>query len=86
MAVTKVRAVDMNGLDELGLLKMDILGLRNLTVINKTIDLIKTRYLTLLNNNCYILLHNYFNEVIAHMMNYDIALSSCKTINMKKNN
>jgi DNA polymerase-3 subunit alpha len=35
--------VDMNGLDELGLLKMDFLGLRNLTVIKKTIDLINER-------------------------------------------
>ena len=31
---------DMNSLEELGLLKMDILGLRNLTVIKKTIALI----------------------------------------------
>jgi len=36
--------VDMNALEELGLLKMDFLGLRNLTVINKTIDLIKKRH------------------------------------------
>ena len=35
--------VDMNGLDELGLLKLDFLGLRNLTVIKKTIDLISER-------------------------------------------
>ena len=35
---------DMNGLEELGLLKMDFLGLRNLTVIKKTTDLIKDRH------------------------------------------
>ena len=36
--------VDMNGLEEMGLLKMDFLGLRNLTVIQKTIDIIKDRH------------------------------------------
>ena len=35
---------DMNALEELGLLKMDFLGLRNLTVIKKTIDLIQERH------------------------------------------
>ena len=36
--------VDMNGLEDLGLLKLDFLGLRNLTVINKTLDLIYKRH------------------------------------------
>ena len=36
--------VDMNGLEDLGLLKMDFLGLRNLTVINKAIELIAARH------------------------------------------
>ena len=36
--------VDMNGLEDLGLLKLDFLGLRNLTVINKTLDLIRSRH------------------------------------------
>ena len=36
--------VDMNGLEDLGLLKMDFLGLRNLTVIDKALDLIKVRH------------------------------------------
>ena len=36
--------VDMNGLEDLGLLKMDFLGLRNLTVINKAIELIEKRH------------------------------------------
>jgi DNA polymerase-3 subunit alpha len=34
---------DMNELEKLGLLKMDFLGLRNLTVIDKTIDLVHKR-------------------------------------------
>ena len=34
----------MNGLEDLGLLKMDFLGLRNLTVINKAIELIEKRH------------------------------------------
>ena len=34
----------MNGLEDLGLLKMDFLGLRNLTVINKAIELIAQRH------------------------------------------
>ena len=34
----------MKPIDELGLLKMDFLGLNNLTIIRKTTDLIKSRY------------------------------------------
>ena len=34
---------DMKGLEDLGLLKMDFLGLRNLTVINKALELIKSK-------------------------------------------
>ncbi|ACL69075.1 DNA polymerase III subunit alpha [Halothermothrix orenii] len=34
----------MENLEELGLLKMDFLGLRNLTIINKTLNLISKRY------------------------------------------
>ena len=34
---------DMKGLEDLGLLKMDFLGLRNLTVIDKTINLIEKK-------------------------------------------
>ena len=34
---------DMKGLEELGLLKMDFLGLRNLTVIDKTVRLIEEK-------------------------------------------
>ena len=36
--------VDMNGLEELGLLKMDFLGLRNLTVIDKALQIINSRH------------------------------------------
>ena len=36
--------VDMNGLEDMGLLKMDFLGLRNLTVIDKTLKLINKRH------------------------------------------
>ena len=53
---------------------------------NKIFDLVKTKYLTLLNNDCYILSNNYFNNIIKHMDKYDIALSSCKTINKKSFN
>ncbi len=35
--------VDMNGLEDLGLLKMDFLGLRTLTVIDKTVKMLKAR-------------------------------------------
>jgi len=42
---------DMNGLEDLGLLKMDFLGLRNLTVINKAIELIKGRHNTTIDIN-----------------------------------
>jgi len=39
-----ITQLPMNDLEELGLLKMDFLGLRNLTVINKTLELVKERY------------------------------------------
>ena len=39
-----VTQVDMKGLEDLGLLKMDFLGLRNLTVINKTLQMIENNY------------------------------------------
>ena len=37
-----VTQYDMNGVDELGLLKMDFLGLRNLSVIELTLDYVET--------------------------------------------
>ena len=36
--------IEMNSLEEIGLLKMDFLGLRNLTVINKAINMINHNY------------------------------------------
>ena len=39
--------VDMNGLEDLGLLKMDFLGLRTLTVIDKTLKMLKAREIDL---------------------------------------
>ncbi len=35
--------VDMNGLEDMGLLKMDFLGLRTLTVIDRAVKMLKTR-------------------------------------------
>ena len=39
-------------------------------------------YLTLLNNDCFILSPNYFTDVLDHMQNNDISISSCKTKNI----
>ena len=39
-------------------------------------------YLTLLNNDCFILSPNYFTNVLEHMKNNDIGISSCKTKNI----
>ena len=43
--------IEMNSLEEMGLLKMDFLGLRNLTVINKTFNMINKNYNKNLNIN-----------------------------------
>ena len=43
-------------------------------------------YLTLLNNDCFILSPNYFTDVIEYMKNNDIGISSCKTKNIMKLN
>ena len=43
-------------------------------------------YLTLLNNDCFILSPNYFTYVLEHMKNNDIGISSCKTKNIVKLN
>ena len=39
---------DMKNLENLGLLKMDFLGLRNLTVINHTIDMLNKKNIQLI--------------------------------------
>ena len=41
--------IEMNSLEEMGLLKMDFLGLRNLTVIHKTIKMINQNHSTFIN-------------------------------------
>tara|TARA_B110000438_G_scaffold264759_1_gene277652 strand:+ start:379 stop:1125 length:747 start_codon:yes stop_codon:yes gene_type:complete len=51
---------------------------------NKIFDMVNTKYLTLLNNDCYILSKNYFNDIVCHMDNNNIVLSSCKTLNKNK--
>ena len=38
-----VTQYEMHGVEELGLLKMDFLGLRNLVVIDETVELIRER-------------------------------------------
>ncbi|SVD33424.1 uncharacterized protein METZ01_LOCUS386278, partial [marine metagenome] len=43
-------------------------------------------YLTLLNNDCFILSPNYFTDVLDHMQNNDIGISSCKTKNIMQLN
>ncbi len=43
--------IEMNSLEEMGLLKMDFLGLRNLTVINKTIQMIHKNHSAVININ-----------------------------------
>ena len=39
-------------------------------------------YLTLLNNDCFILSSNYFNDALNHMEHNDIGITSCKTKNI----
>ena len=50
---------------------------------NKIFNMVKTKYITLLNNDCFIISKNYFNQIIQHMDSNDIVLSSCKTFNIK---
>ena len=51
---------------------------------NKIFNMVSTKYLTLLNNDCYVLSKNYFYDIVLHMDNDNIILSSCKTLNKKK--
>lgn len=51
---------------------------------NKIFELVQTKFVTLLNNDCFIISNNYFNEIINHMIENEIVLSSCKTFNIKK--
>jgi hypothetical protein len=50
---------------------------------NKIFDIVNDKYLTLLNNDCFILSDNYFEEIINHMRNNKFIISSCKTYNRK---
>ena len=43
-------------------------------------------YLTLLNNDCFILSPRYFEDVLYHMQKNDIGITSCKTKNIIKLN
>jgi len=42
----------------------------------------KCEYLTLLNNDCFILSPHYFQDILKHMKNNNIGISSCKTRNI----
>jgi len=50
---------------------------------NKIFDIVNDKYLTLLNNDCFILSDKYFEEIINHMRNNKFIISSCKTYNRK---
>jgi len=49
---------------------------------NDIFNMVDSKYVTLLNNDCFIGSHGYFNEVIPHMENNNIVISSCKTKNI----
>ena len=51
---------------------------------NKVFNMVKSKYITLLNNDCFVISKNYFSEIINHMEINNIILSSCKTFNVKK--
>jgi len=44
----------------------------------------KCEFLTLLNNDCFILSKQYFNEILPHMHINSIGISSCKTKNINQ--
>jgi len=53
---------------------------------NEIFDLVKTKYLTLINNDCLIQSYNYFSEILNHMDQNEIIISSCKTKNIQSYN
>ena len=57
--------IEMNSLEEMGLLKMDFLGLRNLTVINKTIKMIYNNHQQLIDINTIDLLDKKVYELFS---------------------
>lgn len=50
---------------------------------NEVFENAETRFITLLNNDCFILSSGYFAEIIPHMLERNIALSSAKTMRVK---
>ena len=46
--------------------------------------IVKTKYVTILYNDCYIISDNYFSDILDHMDKNNFILSSCKTLNRKK--
>ncbi len=50
---------------------------------NKIFDLVNTSYLTILNNDCFVISDGYFPSAINYMEENNILLSSCKTISFK---
>jgi len=51
---------------------------------NELFDTVTSRYLTLLNNDCFLLSPGYFSEILPHMDTNAIVLSSAKTTRVKK--
>ena len=50
---------------------------------NTIFNLVNSKYLTLLNNDCFIESSQYYDDVIANMEQNNIILTSCKTKNIK---
>ena len=51
---------------------------------NEIFELVDTKFLTLLNNDCFILSPDYFEDIIQTMEENKIGISSCKTKNILK--
>ena len=51
---------------------------------NKIFTMEDSHYLTLLNNDCFILSPSYFEDIIPHMERNDFGISSCKTRNIPR--
>jgi len=51
---------------------------------NKIIEIESCDYMTLLNNDCFVLSKNYYRDVIRHMADNEIGISSCKTKNVHR--
>ena len=53
---------------------------------NKLFDIVDTKYITLLNNDCLPLRYDYFEHVIDDMEDNNLSMTSCKTVDVKKYN